>query len=416
MSGESTLASRIAATAADAIGNTPLVALRRLTEGLGAEVVAKLEYLNPGGSVKDRIGVAMLDAAERDGAIGPGGRDRRADERQHRHRPGARLRRPRLRADPDPARGNEPRADEAPARLRRRGPRDAVARRHGRGDRARRADRRRPRRVHAAAVLEPGQSRDPPPDDGRGDLARHRRRGRRARHRGRHRRHDHRRRRSAQGAAPGLPGDRGRAGRLAGALRRRAGAAQDPGDRRRVRPRGARPRGDRRGDRGLRRGRARRGAARREPRGDARRDLRRRRVPRRARGRGAARDGRQADRHDRLRRRRALHVAALLRGASGPMLGLGTLGRFVKEVTSDVATARDRDPAARGRRHGRDPRRLGGRPGAPRPPRRPRAVRGRGARRAADDLVREPDGDRDRDPPGGADRRATSSSTTAPGS
>ncbi len=55
------------------IGNTPLVALQRLTEGVGAEVVAKLEYLNPGGSVKDRIGVAMIDAAERDGLIEPGG-------------------------------------------------------------------------------------------------------------------------------------------------------------------------------------------------------------------------------------------------------------------------------------------------------------------------------------------------------
>ena len=46
------------------IGNTPLVALRRIGEGLGAEVVAKLENFNPGGSVKDRIGVAMIDAAE----------------------------------------------------------------------------------------------------------------------------------------------------------------------------------------------------------------------------------------------------------------------------------------------------------------------------------------------------------------
>ena len=54
------------------VGETPLVALRRLGEGLGAEVVAKLEYLNPGGSVKDRIGVAMIDAAERDGALEPG--------------------------------------------------------------------------------------------------------------------------------------------------------------------------------------------------------------------------------------------------------------------------------------------------------------------------------------------------------
>jgi len=55
------------------VGNTPLVELRRLGENLGAEVVAKLEYLNPGGSVKDRIGVAMIEAAERDGLLEPGG-------------------------------------------------------------------------------------------------------------------------------------------------------------------------------------------------------------------------------------------------------------------------------------------------------------------------------------------------------
>jgi cysteine synthase A len=54
------------------IGDTPLVSMRRMGEGLGAELVAKLEYLNPGGSVKDRIGVAMIDAAERDGRIEPG--------------------------------------------------------------------------------------------------------------------------------------------------------------------------------------------------------------------------------------------------------------------------------------------------------------------------------------------------------
>jgi cysteine synthase len=58
--------------ASAAVGDTPLVALRRIGEGLGAEIVAKLEYLNPGGSVKDRIGVAMIDAAERDGLIEPG--------------------------------------------------------------------------------------------------------------------------------------------------------------------------------------------------------------------------------------------------------------------------------------------------------------------------------------------------------
>jgi cysteine synthase len=53
------------------IGNTPLVRLRRVTDGAGAQVVAKLESYNPAHSVKDRIGVAMLDAAERDGLIGP---------------------------------------------------------------------------------------------------------------------------------------------------------------------------------------------------------------------------------------------------------------------------------------------------------------------------------------------------------
>jgi cysteine synthase A len=63
----------IAATAAELIGGTPLVEVGRLAEGLGAQVLAKLEFLNPGGSVKDRIGVAMIDAAEREGALEPGG-------------------------------------------------------------------------------------------------------------------------------------------------------------------------------------------------------------------------------------------------------------------------------------------------------------------------------------------------------
>jgi len=56
-----------------AVGGTPLVRLDRLGEGLGAELVAKLENLNPGGSVKDRIGVAMIEAAEREGRLEPGG-------------------------------------------------------------------------------------------------------------------------------------------------------------------------------------------------------------------------------------------------------------------------------------------------------------------------------------------------------
>jgi cysteine synthase len=63
----------VAREVSDLVGNTPLVVLGHLASGLGAEVVGKLEYLNPGGSVKDRIGVAMIDAAERDGLIEPGG-------------------------------------------------------------------------------------------------------------------------------------------------------------------------------------------------------------------------------------------------------------------------------------------------------------------------------------------------------
>ncbi|SDC64782.1 cysteine synthase [Sanguibacter gelidistatuariae] len=55
------------------VGNTPLVRLNRLTEGVGATVVAKLEYYNPANSVKDRIGVSIIDAAEASGDLKPGG-------------------------------------------------------------------------------------------------------------------------------------------------------------------------------------------------------------------------------------------------------------------------------------------------------------------------------------------------------
>jgi cystathionine beta-synthase len=60
-------------TILDVIGNTPLVRLNRIARGLRPTMLAKLEYLNPGGSVKDRIGIAMLEAAEKAGTIKPGG-------------------------------------------------------------------------------------------------------------------------------------------------------------------------------------------------------------------------------------------------------------------------------------------------------------------------------------------------------
>jgi cysteine synthase A len=62
---------KIANDVTDLVGNTPLVRIRRLTEGCVAEVVAKLEFYNPAHSVKDRIGVAMIEAAEAAGKIGP---------------------------------------------------------------------------------------------------------------------------------------------------------------------------------------------------------------------------------------------------------------------------------------------------------------------------------------------------------
>src|SRR5438309_2844947 len=60
-------------TILDAVGDTPIVSLSRLGAGIRTPIVAKVELLNPGGSVKDRIGLAMIEAAERTGDLRPGG-------------------------------------------------------------------------------------------------------------------------------------------------------------------------------------------------------------------------------------------------------------------------------------------------------------------------------------------------------
>src|SRR5438477_8392460 len=63
---------KIAASVLDVVGGTPLVKLNRLPKSDGATVLAKMESLNPGGSVKDRIAVAMIEDAERRGALKAG--------------------------------------------------------------------------------------------------------------------------------------------------------------------------------------------------------------------------------------------------------------------------------------------------------------------------------------------------------
>jgi cysteine synthase A len=63
---------KIASDVTNLMGNTPLVRLNRMSKGLAAQVVAKLEFFNPAHSVKDRIGVSMIAALERDGKLKPG--------------------------------------------------------------------------------------------------------------------------------------------------------------------------------------------------------------------------------------------------------------------------------------------------------------------------------------------------------
>src|SRR6478735_10935228 len=65
--------SQIYTSITEVVGRTPLVRLNRVTEGAGATVLGKLEFYNPSASVKDRLGIAIVDAAEASGELAPGG-------------------------------------------------------------------------------------------------------------------------------------------------------------------------------------------------------------------------------------------------------------------------------------------------------------------------------------------------------
>src|SRR6201994_3645166 len=69
----STASARIGDSILDTIGGTPLVRLSRIGAGLRPQLVAKLEVFNPGGSIKDRVAVALIEDAEREGRLTPGG-------------------------------------------------------------------------------------------------------------------------------------------------------------------------------------------------------------------------------------------------------------------------------------------------------------------------------------------------------
>ena len=186
----------------ETIGDTPLVAMDRIAKekGVEARLLAKLEFFNPIGSVKDRIGVAMIDALEAQGKITPGrGDSGRADLRQYRHRARLRRRGARLQADPGDAGIDVDRAAQDAGSAGRGTGADAGRAGHEGRDRQGARNRRRDAgRGHAAAVRKSRQSGNPSSHHRRGNLERHRRRGRHRRLGRRHRRHDHRRRPGAE--------------------------------------------------------------------------------------------------------------------------------------------------------------------------------------------------------------------------
>ena len=87
---------RVAEEITELVGETPILHLRKLAPAGAADVYAKLEYLNPGGSIKDRAALGMITKAERAGTLKPGRHDLRSHRRQHRRRACADRQRPRL--------------------------------------------------------------------------------------------------------------------------------------------------------------------------------------------------------------------------------------------------------------------------------------------------------------------------------
>ena len=149
-------------TVTDLIGHTPIVRFPHVQPAGGATLLAKLEYMNPGGSIKDRIAGPMIDAAERDGLLKPGGTIVEPTSRQHRRRPRDGRRAARLPVRLRDARQDVAGEDRAAARVRRRGGRLPDERR-ARGSRApttpvsNRLAEEIPGRLEARPVLEPEQ-------------------------------------------------------------------------------------------------------------------------------------------------------------------------------------------------------------------------------------------------------------------
>ena len=161
--------SKIYTSADQLIGHTPLLELTHIEKDadLSAKLLAKLEYFNPAGSVKDRIAKAMIDDAEATGKLQARLRHHRAHLRQHRHRSGCRGSCQGLPHHHRHARDHERRAPPADEGLRRRAGAQRGRQGHeGRHRQGRRAGQRDPQLLHPRPVRQPGQpqgSLSPPP-------------------------------------------------------------------------------------------------------------------------------------------------------------------------------------------------------------------------------------------------------------